>query len=73
MTKLGAIEVLLECDPSTVIDDTWWDYFMEDPTYYDAMMVLTEMKSYKAILDKYEGFYIREFLCDVLHLDYQIS
>lgn len=73
MTKLGAIEVLLECDTSTVIDDIWWDYFMEDPTYYDAMIVLTEMKSYKTILKKYEGFYIREFLCDVLHLDYQIS
>jgi len=73
MTKLEAIEVLLEWDTSTVIDDNWWDYFMEDPTYYNAMMVLTEMKSYKTILDKYEGFYIREFLCDVLNLNYQIG
>lgn len=70
MTKLEAIEVLLECDPSTVIDDNWWDCFKEDPKYYDAMITLTGMSSYKAILNKYEGFYIREFLCHVLNLGY---
>jgi hypothetical protein len=73
MTKLEAIEVLLECDPTTIIDEIWWEYFIENPSYYDAMMILTEMKSYKAILNKYEGYYIREFLCDVLNLNYQIG
>jgi hypothetical protein len=70
LTKLEAIEVLLEYNSSTVIDDNWWDSFKGDPTCYDAMIVLSGMNSYKAILDKYEGFYIREFLCHVLNLGY---
>jgi hypothetical protein len=70
MTKLEAIEVLLECNSSTIIDDNWWNYFKADPTCYDAMIVLTEMTSYSAILKKYEGFYVREFLCHVLNLGY---
>ena len=73
MTKLEAIEILLDCDKETVIDDTWWDYFMEDPSEYNAMICLSEMNSYKEILDKYEGFYIREFLCEVLNFDYEVK
>lgn len=73
MNKLEAIEILLNVDPTTVIDDTWWDYFMEDPKEYNAMMLLSGLSSYKEILDKFEGFYIKEFLCEVLNFDYEVK
>lgn len=73
MNKLEAIEILLNVDPTTVIDDTWWDYFMEDPKEYNAMMLLSELKSYKEILDVYEGYYIREFLCEILNFKYEVE
>lgn len=73
MNKLEAIEILLNCSEDTVIDDNWWDYFMEDPSYYNAMICLSKMNSYKEILDKYEGFYVREFLCEVLNFEYEVK
>lgn len=73
MNKLEAIALLLKCDPTTVIDDIWWDSFMYDPTFYDAMMLLSGLSSYKEILDTYEGYYIREFLCEILNFEYEVK
>jgi hypothetical protein len=70
MSKLEAIEVLLKCDPTTIIDDNWWDYFMFDPTYYNAMLVLSDYQSYKSILKVYEGYLIRDFICDCINIEY---
>ena len=66
MDKLKAIELLLECDPSSIIDDNWWDYFKTNPTYYNAMIVLSGFTSYQQILTQYEGYYIRDFILDML-------
>ena len=71
MNKLEAIEILLNVDITTVIDENWWDSFMEDPKYYDAMLVLSGMSSYKEILNMFEGFYIRDFICNCLNIAYQ--
>ena len=73
MNKLEAIELLLKCDSTTVIDAIWWDSFMYDPTFYDAMMLLSGLKSYKEILDKFEGYLIRQFLCEVLNFEYEVK
>ena len=73
MNKLEAIEILLNCSEDTVIDDNWWDYFMEDPKEYEAMLLLSEMNNYKSILDVYEGYLIREFLCEVLNFEYEVK
>jgi hypothetical protein len=73
MNKLEAIETLLNVDPTTVIDEGWWDSFMEDPKEYDAMMLLSGLKSYKEILDKFEGYLIREFLSEILNFEYEVK
>ena len=73
MNKLEAIEILLNVDSTTVIDEGWWDSFMEDPKEYDAMILLSGLESYKKILDIYEGYLIREFLCEVLNFEYEVK
>lgn len=73
MEKLKAIKILLNCSEDTVIDDNWWDYFMNDPKEYDAMILLSGLESYKKILDIYEGYLVREFLCEILNFKYEVK
>ena len=73
MNKLEAIEILLDVDITTVIDENWWDCFMNDPKEYEAMMLLSGLESYKKILDKFEGYLVREFLCEVLNFEYEVK
>lgn len=73
MNKLEAIDILLGVDTTTVIDENWWDYFMDDPKEYNAMMLLSGLESYKKLLDVYEGYLVREFLCEVLNFEYVVQ
>lgn len=73
MNKLEAIEILLDVDITTVIDECWWDCFMDDPKEYEAMMLLSGLENYKEILDKFEGYLVREFLCEVLNFEYEVK
>lgn len=63
--KERALQHLQSLDPTTVIDDGYWDCFMYDMTTLNALLVFTGMKSYGELHEKYEGFTIEELIEEI--------
>jgi hypothetical protein len=60
MTRQEALEILLEIDTSTVIDDNWGDFI--EPKVVEALCKYTNLNSYDEVLEYYEGWYIIDII-----------
>lgn len=66
ITKKEAVVRLLSIDQDTVIDENWFSYFIEGDTLL-CLFIITNLNSYKEILDIYEGWTIDELLNEILN------
>lgn len=67
MTKREALTIILEINSNTVIDDVWYEYFIDDFNKLRALLVLFNYQSYKQLLDDHEGSTLAELIED-LHI-----
>ena len=67
MKKRTALRRILEIDPDTVVDDVWWEYFIDDLDKLIALLVVFDCYDYKEFLDKHEGSTIEELINDLEH------
>ena len=65
ITKKETIQILLNLDQSTIIDENWWGYLMEKETLL-ALLVFTDLNSYERVLKFYEGYTIDKLINEIL-------
>lgn len=62
MTTQEALEILLDIDTTTVIDDNWGGYLKEQPKVVEALCKFTNLNSYDEVLEYYEGWSIIDII-----------
>lgn len=66
LSQLEAVHILNNVDPTTVIDDNWFAdgvYLTEEDCYIlMALFKITELPTYKRVLDKFEGYTVPQLM-----------